>query len=121
MHAIATSEIVVPAILITAIAIVLCYVARKERREALDQTDKFGEIAMDFCKAYIKSLNEIEVLEKERDSLMETVGYQQQRWNARQEGSESISVDTQKLKLVGNPTVIGSASAGEGQPPQPLS
>ena len=36
MHAVVTAEIVVPAILITAIAIVLCYVARKERREAID-------------------------------------------------------------------------------------
>ena len=116
-----TAEIVVPAILITATAIVLCYVARKERREAIDQADRFGEIAMDFCKAYIKSLDEMEVLEKERDFWMETVGYQQQRWNAQQEGSESVSAGTQKLKLVGNMSPIESASAGEGQPPQPLS
>ena len=121
MHAVATGTIVVPAVLVTATAIVLCYVARKERREALDQADRFGEIAMDFCGMAVNAMDKVEKLEKEVYRWKQTVVHQEQRWNVRQEGSESVSAGTQKLKLVGNTSAIESASAGEGQPPQPLS
>lgn len=74
-----TAEIVVPAILITATAIVLCIVARMERREALDQADKFGEIAVDFCGMAVKAMDKVEELEKDRDFWRDTVGDQQEK------------------------------------------
>ena len=87
MLAVVTAEIVIPAVCITATAIVGCILAWLDKREAVNEADKMGKLAWDVCKVYVKAVDEIEVLEKERDFWMETVGYQQEKLNGLAKGS----------------------------------